>query len=551
MMAKKQIFIVIIIAFLASIQTENLSAQPFVQRTKLVVGIVVDQMRQDYLTRFWDLYSEGGFKKLVNEGYSFPNAHFNYFPTFTGAGHANISTGASPSINGIVGNDWYELPDWKKAYCAEDKSVSGVGTDGPAGQMSPRKMLTTTIGDELKLASNNRARVFGIAIKDRGAILSAGHNANAAFWFDGSSGDFITSSYYMASLPKWVADFNRRKGWSKYLDGTWRTSIDIRKLAEVAGPDDSPFENVPKGMTKAVFPYNLKNLRKEYGPELLSSTPWGNTYTFDFAKALIREERLGKGLHTDLLFVSLSSTDYIGHFYGPRSMEVADMYIKLDQDIADFLRTLEQQVGKDNLLVFLSSDHGVADNPSYAKAQKIPAGQFNLNSINIKLRAHLEDLFGADLIDGYKNYQIFLHHGKIKEKGLDKSAVEDAVVDFLMQQDGVLRAFPSSMLSRYNLSDELMIRYQRGYFPSRCGDVYLVMQPGWLEMYWQDKGTTHGSPYTYDTHVPIIFYGKGVPSGHSFDYASVSQIAPTIAALLGIAPPNGSFDQPLLPNFRK
>jgi predicted AlkP superfamily pyrophosphatase or phosphodiesterase len=541
----------VFLSLLLGLVVFQLKAQPYIQRPKLVVGIVVDQMRQDYITRFWDFYAEGGFKKLVNEGYSFPNAHFNYFPTFTGAGHANISTGASPSINGIVGNDWYEAPDWNKAYCAEDKTVQGVGSSGPVGQMSPRKMLSTTVGDELRLATNNRSRVFAVALKDRGAILSAGHTANAAYWLDGSSGDFISSTYYMSSLPRWVSDFNRRKGWNRYLDGIWKPLIEIRKLSEVVGSDDSPFENVPKGMSKPVFPYYLKSLRKEYGPELLSSTPWGNTYTFDFAKQLLREERLGKGLTTDMLIVSLSSTDYIGHLYGTRSVEVADTYLRLDQDLASFIQLLEQQVGKENLLIFLTADHGVADNPGYSKSQQIPAGQYNLNSININLRSYVEAVFGEDLIDGYRNYQIFLKRDKIASLGIKKEVVEDSIVAFLEGKEGLLRVFPSRILKQYNLTDDLMLRYQRGYFPGRCGDVYLVTQPGWLEMYWQEKGTTHGSPYNYDTHVPVIFYGKGIPSGHSFDYISISQIAPTVAALLGLTPPSGSFDSPLIPFFKR
>jgi predicted AlkP superfamily pyrophosphatase or phosphodiesterase len=521
-------------------------SQPFVPaKPALVVGIVIDQMRQDYLMRYWDLLCEEGFKKVIRNGYTFANAHYDYFPTYTGAGHANISTGASPSVNGIVGNEWYQKPAVKKVYCAADQSVVGVGAEGVVGQMSPKNMLTTTIGDELKTASAGVSRVFGIAIKDRGAILSAGHQANAAYWYDGASGNFITSSFYMTTLPKWVTDFNRRKLWDKYLNTLWRPSVELSKLLLVSTPDDTPYENIPKGMSKAVFPYDLKKLRTEYGPELITTVPWGNTLTFDFAKALLQNEKLGKRYSTDMLFISLSTPDYMGHFYGPRSVEIADMYLRLDKELADFIKTLEAQVGN-NFQLFITADHGVADNSQYMKDRKIPAGTLNLNTIQVDLRQYLEATFGADLLDAFKNLQIYLNKDVIAEKGLSEKAVTDSIIRFLQFQEGILRVFPSSLLDQYNVTDDIMIRYQKGYFPQRCGDIYIIPLPGWLEMSWQTKGTTHGSPYTYDTHVPIIFYGKNISSGYTHDYVTVSQIAPTLAALLGISPPNGSFAAPLL-----
>jgi predicted AlkP superfamily pyrophosphatase or phosphodiesterase len=510
------------------------------------VGIVVDQMRQDYLMRYWHLFGEEGFKKVISNGYTFANAHYDYFPTYTGAGHANISTGASPSVNGIVGNEWYEKPEVKKVYCASDNNVTGIGTDGIAGQMSPVNLLTTTIGDELKNATSGVSRVFGIAIKDRGAILSAGHQADAAYWFDGSSGNFISSSYYMNALPKWVTDFNKKKLWDKYLNNLWKPSVELSKLLLVSTADDAPYENILKGMTKAAFPYDLKKLRAEYGPELISNVPWGNTLTFDFAKALIQNEKLGKRYATDMLFVSLSTPDYMGHFYGPRSMEIADMYIRLDKELADFIKTLESQVGADNFQLFITADHGVADNPQFMKDRKVPAGTLNLNTIQVDLRQYLETTFGADLLDAFKNLQIYLNKELMAEKGLAEQAVVDSIIQFLQYKEGIFRVFPSSLLAQYSVTDDIMMRFQRGYFPQRCGDIFIIMQPGWLEMSWQTKGTTHGSPYTYDTHVPILFYGKNIRSGYSHDYVTVSQIAPTLAALLGTSPPNGSFAAPLI-----
>lgn len=526
-------------------------AQPYFSRPNLVVGIVVDQMRQDYIMRYWDLFGEGGFKKLVKNGYSFANAHYNYFPTYTGAGHANISTGASPSVNGIVANDWYEKHTDTKVYCASDPTVKGVGGDGVAGQMSPRRMLSSTLGDQLKLGSNDQSKVFGVSLKDRGAILSAGHMANAAYWYDGATGNFITSTYYMDELPKWVNTFNKKKLWDKYLDQIWKPVMDINKLLKVSSPDDNPYENVAKGMSKPTFPYDLKKLSKEYGPELITSVPWGNNIVLDFAKTLITEEKLGKQSATDLLFISLSTPDYMGHAYGPRAVEIADMYVRLDKELADFIKQLENQVGSDNFTLFLTADHAAADNPKLLTDKKMPAGLFSQNMVNIDLRGYLENTFGADLIDVFKNMQIYLKDDVVAEKGLQKTVVTDSIIRYLQNKEGVLRVFPASMLTQYNMTDNLMMKYQRGYFPQRCGDIYIVPQSGWLEMFWQTKGTTHGSPYSYDTHVPVIFYGKNITAGNSFDYVSVSQIAPTLAALLGITPPSASFDEPLIRYLRK
>ena len=521
-------------------------AQPYFSRPALVVGIVVDQMRQDYIMRYWDLFGEGGFKRLVKNGYSFANAHYDYFPTYTGAGHANISTGASPSVNGIVANDWYEKYTDTKVYCASDPTVKSVGGEGVAGQMSPRRMLSSTVGDQLKLGSNDQSKVFGVSLKDRGAILSAGHMANAAYWYDGATGNFITSTYYMDELPKWVNSFNKRKLWDKYLDQIWKPIIDMSKLLKVSSPDDNPYENVAKGMSKPTFPYDLKKLRKEYGPELITSVPWGNDIVLDFAQSLISEEKLGKQSATDLIFISLSTPDYMGHAYGPRAVEIADMYVRLDRALADFISKLESQVGNDNFLMFLTADHAAADNPKLLNDKKMPAGLFSQNMVNIDLRGYLENAFGVDLIDVFKNMQIYLKDDVLAEKGLQKSVVTDSIIQFLQNKEGVLRVFPASMLAQYNITDDLMMKYQRGYFPQRCGDIYIVPQSGWLEMFWQTKGTTHGSPYSYDTHVPMLFYGKNVTSGNNFDYVSVSQIAPTLSALLGITPPSGSFAEPLI-----
>ena len=416
--------------------------------------------------------------------------------------------------------------------------------------MSPANLKSSTLGDELKLATNQQSRVFGVALKDRGAILCAGHSADAAYWYDSGEGKFVTSSYYMNDLPKWVNEFNKKKLWDKYTDQTWLPVKKMEILEKVSDQDNSLFENKFDGKDNTTFPYPLKELKKKAGPELIATTPWGNTMTFDFAKALIRAENLGKKETTDVLYVSLSSTDYIGHFFGPRAVETADTYLRLDLDLADFIRTLEDQVGKDNFILVITADHGAADNPGYYKSKKLPGGNFNGNIVNVSLREHLEKVFGKDLIGGFKNMQIYLNQEEIAALGLNIATVNDTIIAFLKFQPGIQRVFPADILAAGGITDEILLKYQRGYTPDRCGDIYIQLLPGWIDMNWSEFGTTHGSPYSYDTHAPMLFYGKNIPKGFTYDRTAISQIAPTVAALLGITPPNGTVEAPLIRYFK-
>lgn len=531
-----------------------LSAQPKPNAPKLIVNIVIDQMRQDYLFRFWDLYGEDGFKKLVNNGYDFSNCNFSYFPTYTAPGHANISTGATPSVHGIVGNDWYENIDGSKMYCVSDTSVKGVGTSTSVGQMSPKNLKVTTFGDELKFANHYRSKVFGVSLKDRGAILSAGHLADAAYWVDLKEGNFVSSTYYINELPDWVKNFNKKDLVSKYLNQTWTTCVSLEKLAKYADPDNSPTESIFKGKTTPTFPYDLKSLNKENKEkEMIATTPFGNDLVANFAEELIRNEKLGQNSEnvTDALYVSFSSTDYVGHYFGIRSMEVADTYIRLDQDIAKLIQTLEKEVGKDDFVIVLTADHGAADNPNYLNSKKFDTYFFNNNSVKVDLREHLEKKFGADLIDGYINLQIYLNHPLIKEMKINEQEVKNEIIDFMKYQPGVLKVFPSEVLNNGNLSDNVLQLYMRGYYPQRCGDVYIMLQAGSMDQSYSNLGTTHGFPYTYDTHVPLLFYGKNIPHGRTDNLVQVSQLAATLSAMLGINAPSGCTVNPLLDYFKK
>lgn len=533
------------------LMASNSFAQPFIQKPKLVVGIVVDQMRHDYIKRYWDLYGETGFKKLVTRGYTFENAHFNYFPTYTGVGHSNISTGANPGHNGIIANDWFDRSLGKKVYCVYDSTMTTVGSNNESGKMSPHRLLTTTVGDELKLSSNFRSRVYGVALKDRGAILMAGHSADAAYWYDGETGNFVTSSYYLGALPKWVSDFNQKKIWDKYLDNTWKLSMPLDKIERVSTPDLTDYENVPKNLQKPEFPYDLKKIRKLYTPELLAYTPWGNTISFDFASELVRKEQLGEKGETDLLMLSLSTPDYVGHQYGVRAQEIADIYARLDRDLGEFISMLELRVGKENLVIFLTADHGAADNFNYSLDHKIPAGNFNARIVEEDLKGYLTAKYGFSPILSFKNMQIYLDKKLLKSKGISEEAIFEEVKYFLHLQEGVYKIVSASTFAAGNVTDEILLRYQRGYHPERCGDIYVIPNPGWMDMYWQNTGTTHGSVFTYDTHVPMIFYGSGISVGYTYDQVAISNIAPTLCAMLGINMPNACFEQPLIGYFRR
>ena len=301
----------------------------FAQQPKLVVGIVVDQMRYDYLYSFSNKYGNGGFRRLLNDGFLCKNAQYNYVPTFTGPGHASIYTGTTPAIHGIAANEWYDKKTKKEIYCTQDKNVKPVGSTSDAGLMSPANLDATTVGDEIKIASNNKAKVVGISLKDRSSILPAGHAADGAYWFDGSTGNFITSTFYRNELPKWLNDFNDKKLAKHYLEKGWNALLPIDKYTESL-PDENAFEKAPNKKDKPVFPYDFKKQLDENKFDIIRSTPWGNSLTKDIAIAAIEGEDLGGDTICDMLCISFSSTDYVGHSFGPKSIELEDTYIRLD-----------------------------------------------------------------------------------------------------------------------------------------------------------------------------------------------------------------------------
>lgn len=520
-------------------------------RPRLVVGIVADQMRQEYLYRFEKKFGNGGFRRLMNEGFMLKNAHYNYVPTYTGPGHASIYTGTTPAVHGIIGNDWFERDSEKMVNCVGDERQKPVGVEQGRGMVSPWRLMSTTITDELKLATQRRAKVIGVSMKDRGAVLPSGHMPDGAFWFDSPTGKFMSSTYYKPGLPIWLDKFNSLKLPEQYISREWKTLLPIEQYEE-SGPDDSPYETKLKGKDqKATFPYRLKEIRGEQtGYELLVYSPFGSELLTDLAKAAIDGEELGKDEVTDFLAISYSSPDYIGHAMGPNAVEVEDTYLRLDKNIEDLLNTLDRKVGAGNYTVFLTSDHGVADIPAELLSYKIPAGVIRqvpvLNGLNDFLKPYFGD---KTIIKKISNGQVFLNHeafsGDLKSAGVDLLLATELISQYLLSTDGIAAVYTGTTLRNSDFNEGgVKGCLIRGYHHKRSGDIAVVLEPQWFE--GGESGTTHGSPYAYDTHVPVLFYGWGISKGSSADYQTITDIAPTLSVLLKIKFPSGTTGRPVV-----
>jgi predicted AlkP superfamily pyrophosphatase or phosphodiesterase len=517
-----------------------------VKKPKLVVGIVVDQLRHDYFERYADNFGEEGFKRLISGGFYNHNTHYNYIPTFTGPGHTSVYTGTTPATHGIIANNWYDKNIKTSVYCAEDTSVYTVGSKSDAGLMSPHRILSSTITDELGMATNFKSKVVGISIKDRGSILPAGHNPTGAFWYDKSNGHFVSSSYYgKKNLPTWLQEFNNRNLADDYLNQTWELSMPLKEYTQSTA-DNMPYEMTVKGKEKPVFPYDLKTLRAKNGNfALLPNTAYGNTVLADLAIATMEGEKMGQDDITDFLALSFSSTDYIGHGFGPRSVEVQDTYIKLDQEIARLFKHLDENVGEDNYLIFMTSDHGCAEVPEYLQAHKIPADHYDGKAYVQNMSNALNNEFGiGEWIEDFSNEQFFLNHALITENKIDLDAIRKFVVNESLKLEGVAEAYSATDMQRTQFTEHKAAALQMGYNFKRSGDVLLILEPGWF--YQTRSATTHGTGYAYDTHVPLIWYGLGIKSGKSFKRQNIDDIAVTLAHLLGTNLPNGATGEPIV-----
>lgn len=468
----------------------------FGERPKLVVGIVVDQMRWDYLSRYYDRFTDGGFRRLINDGYSCNNCLINYLPTITAIGHTSVYTGTTPAFHGICGNNFYI--DGRKVYCTTDTTVDVVGTDNKKkGQMSPRNMLATTIGDQLRLHTDFRSKVIGVSYKDRAAILPAGHSANGAYWLDTKNVQFITSTYYMSELPAWAKQYNQQ--------------LKKNKEAQKLGSD-------------------------------IGLSPLCGTVTTDMAIAALKGEQLGRGASTDMLCVSYSQTDVIGHEYGTRGEHTDAAYLTLDKDLARLLSALDKQVGQGNYLVFLTADHGGAHNFQFMLDHKLPAGKWKDPDMREGVEAAIAKKLGntKPVVAAEMDFRYFLDRKAIAEQGLDYEQVKAAAIEWLRQAPNVCYVVDFERATDAGVPPLVRDRALLGYHPRRSGDILVVVEPGYYTYgSWSSPvGTTHGSWNPYDAHIPLLFMGWKVPHGATSREVHITDIAATVCQLLHIQQPN-------------
>lgn len=464
-----------------------------IERPKLVVGIIIDQMRWDALYYYYDQYGDGGFKRLLNDGFSCENHMINYIPTITAVGHASVYTGTSPAFHGIAGNDF--TLDGKMVYCCNDKTVKGVGTESKAGQMSPRNMLGTTIGDQIRMASDFKARVYGVALKDRASILPAGHSANAAFWYDSSVGHFITSTYYMDKLPEWMVKFNK--------ENKTKPGVDMKMKPE------------------------------------------GATLTFKMAEAVLKNENLGRNTETDLpdmLCVSISSTDAMGHTYGTRGEEMKSVYMATDEGLAHFFNTLDEQVGRGNYLVFLTADHAGAHNPNFLRRNKVAAGGTDVDGVRKRVNGQLAEKFNVqgNLVSAIYDQRVYLDHALIEANHLELATVKKEAIKRLQEEKDFVYVVDFDAVETASIPKLIKERIINGYRPGRSGDICAILRPDYLGYTFDEnyRGTTHGAWNPYDAHIPLLFMGWHVEHGSTTLPTRTVDTAPTVCAMLHVQMPN-------------
>jgi len=529
---------VIIYLFLSGILFQAAGQSP--ARPKLVVGIVVDQMRWDYLYRYSDRYGSGGFRRLLNEGFTCENTYITHLPSYTAVGHSTIFTGSVPAVHGITGNDWIDQASGKSVYCVADSTVTPVGGTSPAGNMSPRNLLATTVTDELMLATNFRSKVVGVSLKDRASILPAGHTPTGAFWFDDVKGCFSTSTWYMKELPDWVAKFNAQDEPDRLVANGWSPLYPLNTYTQSTA-DDEPWEGLFKDEKAAVFPHDIAKYYKEDHDNIRSS-PFGNTLTLDFARAAIDGYSLGQGSATDFLTINCASTDYVGHKYGPNSIEVEDVYLRLDKDLAAFFSFLDGKVGKGNYTVFLTADHGASHAVNFLKAHHIPSGLSGIRNIIKGLNDTLSARFGVkDLVLSGTNYYVNYNLAKIRHEGLSLDSIKRVSIAFLEKAPGIQFVIDMANVAATLMPDQIREMANNGYNRKRSGSILLLPEPGWFD--GSDKGTTHGTWNPQDTHIPLVFMGWGIRHGTLYRTVHMTDIAPTVASLLHIQMPDGNIGE--------
>jgi len=520
--------LVIIASFCFTISFSQKIARP-----KLVVGIMVDQMRWDFLYRYADRYTNDGFKRLMREGFNNENAFIPYTPTYTAPGHTCVYTGSVPSLHGIAGNYWYDKTVKRNVYCTEDSTVNTVGSTSTAGKQSPRNMWANTITDELRIAQNFRNKTVAIALKDRGSILPGGHTSNGSYWFDNATGSWVTSDFFMKNLPQWMIDFNNKKLPDQYLKENWKTLFPLNTYVN-STTDDKPYESNLPGEDRT-FDHHTENVTNKY--ETFRYTPFANTYTLQTAKAAIEGEKLGLGSATDFLAISFSSTDYAGHSFGPNSVELEDMYLRLDRDMADFLKYLDTKIGKGQYLLFFTADHGVAHIPGFATENKMPAGAIDDANIRAQINMRVQKRFSVvNAVEAVINYQLYLNDAALA--GANREEIKSFIIADLLAFPNITAAFDLENVSAAPIPEKVRNMVVNGYNQKRSGDIQFIFNPQWFD--GGQTGTTHGVWNPYDSHIPLLWFGWNIKPGKSYREVYMTDIAPTLAALLKVQMPNTS-----------
>ncbi|HLF34075.1 MAG TPA: alkaline phosphatase family protein [Cyclobacteriaceae bacterium] len=528
------------------------------QKPRLILQVTVDQLRGDMPRKYMDRYGEGGFKYLFENGIHYINAHYAHSNTETGVGHTSLATGAYPSVSGVVGNEWFDVKKGIQVYCVDDdrypvlpfadSSVTVIRPQGEAGTgqsgKSPANILCSTFSDELTLFSAGKSKTFGVSFKDRGAITLAGHTGKA-FWFNSQSGDFVTSSYYYPEYPEWVRVWNRKRIADNYLGKKWELMHD--QSGYIYGDrDDQPFEVNRTGYGRT-FPHAYGNVKGASFYSMVTTSPAGDEILLDFTKALIENENVGDDTVTDFLAVSFSCTDYIGHTFSPSSLEAEDNILRLDRTLAGLFRFIDREIGLGNTLIVLSSDHGAGEAPALAAGFGFPAGHVIAEDLMNRVYENLVEHFGIgkELVRKFQPPHLYLDHDLIGKKKIPIQELNDFLIGQLTDQEGIEMAFAvNSADITGNANNRISNLVLNNYYPDRSGDIYIVPSPYWT-MVWDRKSISymasgHGSPWTYDTHVPVIFAGWGIQGKQISREIHVVDIAPTLSAISGSKYPSGN-----------
>lgn len=515
------------------------------EKPRLIVEIIVSQMRYDYIHRYWDKFGEDGFKLLVNEGAFCKNARYNYLLTQSYPGIATIATGSNPMVHGIISNKWYGKSSGVEVDAVADEKMNTVGGSFFSGKFSPRNIITSTFGDELNLY-DPLSKVIGVSLDAGSAILSTGHNPTGSYWFDTEKGNWVTSSFFMSELPAWADTFNTKKFAKLYAEREWSASKPINTYDEA----DTNKIKAPEVKKKLIDKLKsmLDGVIQKKSPTLnylpMLESPYGNLLAKDFAIASIVGENLGADEHTDLLTLTFSVNRNIGLKYGPQSLEIEDTFIKLDKELAHFLKFLNETVGRENVLVVLTSDQGIASTPAYLEKSKIPGGYFDPNKAMALLGSYLKAIYGqGNWVTAYSEKQIYLNHRIIEDSNLKLADVQQKIADFMLEFSGVANAITSTTLQNSNFTTGIFEKFQNSYNQRRSGDIILNLEPGWVES--NGSVTSGNSAYSYDVHVPLIWYGWKVKRRSILSPVNMTDISPTLSTLLGITWPNGATGNPI------